>query len=395
MTHADLSRFTVHGLRLFLLQTENVAPCLDVVVLARVVGAAHAVYDGVRNLVDGGHEHRFNGALLFGRERAEAVALPLKLFLRDAAQFFFERADRGADVEVTQRLLELHHLGLDNQLCALGLALALSDVGGDDGFEVVNVEDEEVLEFGDRGVYVSRHADVYEEGGRIAARLSRSLGHLRRDDVGLRARRADYDVGFGEMLFESGELNRLAAELNGKLLRGLVGSVGDEYARRARTREVLRSEFGHLARADQENGRAFQRAENLSPQLDCREADRDSRGSDAGLAADSLGDTQRLVNETVEDSARRACLDGDCVCVSNLTEHLRLADDERVERGGDAEDVSHGSLVGVRVELAVEEFYGDGARVAQETAQALGCLGPFRPRRRGQNLHAVARRDDP
>src|SRR5204863_107916 len=98
--------------------------------------------------------------------------------------------------------------------------------------------------------------------------------------------------------------------------------------------------------------------------------------------------------EPVEDAARGAGLDCDCVCVSNLTEHLRLADDERVERGGDAEDVSHGGLVGVRVKLAVEEFDGDGARVAQEPAQALGGLGTFRPRRFSQNLHAVARRDD-
>ena len=210
----------------------------------------------------------------------------------------------------------------------------------------------------------------------------------------MRARRAEDDVCFGEVFFERAELDGLAAELDGKPLRGLVGSVGDEYARRARAREVLRCEFGHLARADQENGRAFERAENLSPQLDRREADRDGRGSDARLASDSLGDVQRVVHEPVEDAARRACLDGDCVSVSNLTEHLRLADDERVERGGDAEDVSHGGLVGVRVEVTVEEFYGDGARVAQETAQALGCLGPFRPRRRGQNLHAIARRDD-
>src|SRR6059058_1098214 len=90
-------------------QAENVAPRLHVAVLARVVGAAHAVYDRVRNLVDGGHEQRLDGLLLFGRERAEAVALTLELLVRDAPQLLLERADRGADVEVPERLLELHH----------------------------------------------------------------------------------------------------------------------------------------------------------------------------------------------------------------------------------------------------------------------------------------------
>ena len=101
---------------------------MHLVLFAGVVGAAHAVDDGVGNLVDGRHEHLFDGLLLLGRERAEAVALALELLVRDLAQLLLERADRRADVERAQGLLELRHLGLDYQLGSLRLALALANV---------------------------------------------------------------------------------------------------------------------------------------------------------------------------------------------------------------------------------------------------------------------------
>src|SRR5438270_940798 len=394
MTHAVLSRLTVDGLRLFFLQAEDVAPRLHVAVLTFVVGAAHAVYDGVRNLVDGGHEHRLDGSLLFGGERAEAAALALELLVRDSLELAFERADRRADVEVAERLLELHHFGLDDQLGALGLALALAYVRGDDRLKVVHVEDEEVAELADRRVNVAWHADVYEEGRSVAARGARPLGHFRRDDVVLRPRRADDDVGLGGGLFERVELDGLAAELNGQFLRGLVCAVGDEDARCARAREVLRGEFGHRARADHEDGRSLERPENLSAQLDRREADGDGGGGDAGLVADALGDVQRVVDELVQNAPGGAGLDGDGVGVAHLSEHLRLADDERVERGGNAEDVAHGGLVGVRVEVSAEQLDGHFACAAQEVAQTPCGLRPVIARRRRQNLHAVTRRDD-
>src|SRR5688500_13712855 len=88
-------------------QFEDVAPRLEVVLLAGVVGAAHAVDDGVRDLVDRREQERLDGALLLGRQLAEARALAAELVLGDAPQLVFERPDRRADVEVPQRLLEL------------------------------------------------------------------------------------------------------------------------------------------------------------------------------------------------------------------------------------------------------------------------------------------------
>ena len=85
--------------------------------------------------------------------------------------------------------------------------------------------------------------------------------------------------------------------------------------------------------------------------------------------AHTLGDAQRVMDELVQDAAGRPGLDRERVGVAHLPENLRLADDHRVERGGDAEDVADGGLVRVRVEVAAEELDGDGAHVAQEVAR--------------------------
>ncbi len=96
----------------------------------------------------------------------------------------------------------------------------------------------------------------------------------------------------------------------------------------------------------------------------------------------------------MEDAAGRARADGDRVGAAHLPEHLRLADDQRVERRGDAEDVAHGLLVRVRVEVAGEEVGGDFAHAGEEVAQARDGLAGVRALGRGQKLDAVARRDD-
>src|ERR1700755_862043 len=121
------------------------------------------------------------------------------------------------------------------------------------------------------------------------------------------------------MLFERVELHGLAAELDREALRRLVSPVRHEHARRARRREVLRREFGHLARAQEQDGRPFQRAENLPAQLDGRVAYRDRRGRYPGLVADALRDVKRLMYELVKDFARRPRFDRERVSVAHLT----------------------------------------------------------------------------
>ena len=99
------------------------------------------------------------------------------------------------------------------------------------------------------------------------------------------------------MIRQRVERDGLAAEALGEPRRGLERSVRDEHARRARAPQVFRRQFRHLARADQQHGRAFERAEDFAAQLDGRVADRNRRGRDARLRADALGYAHCVVHE--------------------------------------------------------------------------------------------------
>ena len=57
--------------------------------------------------------------------------------------------------------------------------------------------------------------------------------------------------------------------------RALQGAVGDENRARALLDQMARGQFAHLARADQEDRAAFERAEDFARQLDSDRSDGD------------------------------------------------------------------------------------------------------------------------
>ena len=83
---------------------------------------------------------------------------------------------------------------------------------------------------------------------------------------------------------------------------------------------------------------ARQVAEDLSRERDRREADRDGPSTERGLGPDPLADAERRVEQPVQERAGRPDVRGG-VRLLHLPEDLRLADDERVEPGGDPEQV--------------------------------------------------------
>ena len=97
---------------------------------------------------------------------------------------------------------------------------------------------------------------------------------------------------------------------------------------------------------------ALEVAEDLARERDGGEADRHRARAEAGLGPHALADGERRVEQAVEDRPRRLRVGRDGVRFLHLAEDLRLADDERVEAGGDAEqmarDVEVGDVVDVR-----------------------------------------------
>ena len=87
----------------------------------------------------------------------------------------------------------------------------------------------------------------------------------------------------------------------------------------------------------------------------------DERGSgpvDVGLGVGALADAQRLLEEGVERGPDGAVLLADAQRVAGLAEDLALADDHRVEAGGDLEEVGDRALVVVDVEVGQQRLGG-------------------------------------
>ena len=107
------------------------------------------------------------------------------------------------------------------------------------------------------------------------------------DDKVRRAGRADDDirtVNGGEKVFEA---DGRAVERLGQLLGALVGAVADEDGAGAAAQQVPRGELAHLARADDEDGFARERAEDFLGEFDGGVRDRYGRRPDGGFAAHS------------------------------------------------------------------------------------------------------------
>ncbi len=77
---------------------------------------------------------------------------------------------------------------------------------------------------------------------------------------------------------------------------------------------------------------------------------------DAGLGVGTLADAERLLEEGVEGRADRAELLAEAERVTGLAEDLGLADSHRVEAGRDLEEVGHGAVVVVDVEVGQERL---------------------------------------
>ena len=77
--------------------------------------------------------------------------------------------------------------------------------------------------------------------------------------------------------------------------------------------------------------------------------------------------------------------------LADLAEDLALADDHRVEPGGDAEQVRHRRVVVVRVQLLAEHLGIDAGLLGEEVADVVDAV--VEPGGPGVDLGAVARRE--
>jgi hypothetical protein len=155
---------------------------------------------------------------------------------------------------------------------------------------------------------------------------------------------------------------------------------------------VQGGQLAHLAGADDDDVASFQVAENLSREGDGRVAHRHGARAEAGFRAHALADREARVKQPVQHRADRLRLGRRGVRLLDLSEDLRLADDERVEPAGHAEQVPRGVEIDELMHVRRDFGCRHPVEVADEPRHVV--TRPLRVFADGVDLRAVARRDD-
>ena len=145
----------------------------------------------------------------------------------------------------------------------------------------------------------------------------------------------------------------------------------------------------HLAGAEDQDVQPRQLAEDLLGELDRGVAHRDRPFAEPGLRAHAFADGERGVKQPVRHRAGALHVARGRVRGLDLAEDLRLADDERVEAGGDAEQMARRIGAAMAVEVVGERGRVDAVVVAEEAIDGVDRRLRIAD---GVDLGAVARR---
>ena len=200
-----------------------------------------------------------------------------------------------------------------------------------------------------------------------SAAWTRGRGQDRRRRPG----RGHDHVGLAERGVEIGPGHDRAADLRGQRLGVRRGAAADRDPLRLLRGEVPRRQLGHLAGADDQHRGVLQVAADLARQAERRVADRHRALGQLGLAAHALAGGERGVEQAVEERAGRVLIGRRGVGLLHLAEDLRLADDQRIEPGGDAEQVAGGVGLGAGVDVRAQIVGRHRARRREEAGHRL------------------------
>ena len=132
-----------------------------------------------------------------------------------------------------------------------------------------------------------------------------------------------------------------------------AGPPGDSEPADAAVQQVQRDELPHRARADDERAQSGEVAELTLHELDGDRRHRDRMACDLRLGAHPPPGLDRLLEEAVQRSSRRAGIERERVSGTHLAEDLALARDERVQPGRDAEEMARRVVVAITVERPI------------------------------------------
>src|ERR1035438_3270543 len=105
---------------------------------------------------------------------------------------------------------------------------------------------------------------------------------------------------------------------------------------------MLRRQLAHFSGADDHHRMAIERPEDFAREFHCRIADGDGHLPDTGLRSNPLGHPECTRENLFQQTADRAFALGYGVSALELTEHLRLSYNHRIEAGGNPEQMLNG-----------------------------------------------------
>ena len=139
----------------------------------------------------------------------------------------------------------------------------------------------------------------------------------------------------------------------------------------ARPAKLWSTASGHLAGADAQQRLVVEPLEDL-PRVIHRDAgDAHPAFGDRRLVHHLLANRRRALEQGVEQRAGGLELSREVVGTQHLAEDLRLAEDHRIERGGDREEVLDDLPVGLVVQVLVKVRRRDAVEVPEEVDHLL------------------------
>ena len=141
-------------------------------------------------------------------------------------------------------------------------------------------------------------------------------------------------------------------------LRRALRRPAQHEALQAGAAELLGHQLAHLGRPEQQRGTAVEIAVDAAREIERGGGERHRPLGDAGVAPDAAGAAEGGDEDILERRRDEPMLRRRAMRRSELTQHMRLADDETVERARHAEEMTQRRLALVAIERAGDACLG-------------------------------------
>lgn len=324
-----------------------------------------------------------------GVHLTEPAERPLNFFLANRLRPETKHGEERLDFELSVATPERLDLLVDDRLDLRNLAQPGSERAVEAGPKIVDVEQAHPVDVAGSSLDVGGDRKIDENERALGPTRNCRPNHLSADDGLLGARRSDGDVGPGERILELVEPVRGATESRHRLSRPRPGPVRSGNALHAATRRRLQRLESDAPRTDDKHMAVAQVSQDPLRERERHRARGRRIRPDRGLRARPPTGCDRGPEEQRE--CRAGSLPRVLESVSNLSQDLRLTENERVEPCRHAGEMTRNVLARVDVEVVDERRAVDRVRVResvdQRIARAFDAVDEVRVQ-----LDAVARR---